>query len=564
MSQIAVLENESDVVSDLEIRINLICSELDVSIEVAHKVDSLFDYKFYSNNYVTRSVEPAHSELLRSFLSLDSTSNQTLCPFIDIEYLRDFLAAEKGDADSENWTPARMVADWLTTYLDRFDPWPYFERAYYTENNPDVAESKYPPFLHFVDHGASEGRDPSSQFHSLLSQYLVGVHPIDYHKMLNGIPYEYQSRFLDDETLGELSRLFMADVYIAGDHGENIPSIDSAFGHFLLNGASNKIRPSVLFNRDCYIQRCERYDQQNNSDASTGENTHKNLTTSALHIFPYLHWFFDGKEREVIPTPLFDVDIYSSENADVAAKYSNGIFSHYIVSGLFEKFRKHSNYFDPLYYSKQLGNQRHKSALVDYVLRGQFEGLLPCRDVDISSFNVTDPIQSSLAEVIAMYFNRKIDKLSTGRLKELVDHAKSMEPQIVRPYGRRHIRYAPLIHPEVPLFSAARKVYEQLQSKSYEAIVLIPHCRMAGSARIAGEFSRSVASHINPEKVLIINTDASHFERKDWFPESAHYLDLSKDIDHLNSRMKVRLLLCLLYTSPSPRDATLSRMPSSA
>ena len=25
-----------------------------------------------------------------------------------------------------------------------------------------------------------------------------------------------------------------------------------------------------------------------------------------------------------------------------------------------------------------------------------------------------------------------------------------------------------------------------------------------------------------------------------------------------------RLLLCLLYTSPSPRDATLSRMPSSA
>ena len=31
--------------------------------------------------------------------------------------------------------------------------------------------------------------------------------------------------------------------------------------------------------------------------------------------------------------------------------------------------------------------------------------------------------------------------------------------------------------------------------------------------------------------------------------------------DHL---LQVELKLCLLYTSPSPRDATLSRMPSSA
>ena len=29
-------------------------------------------------------------------------------------------------------------------------------------------------------------------------------------------------------------------------------------------------------------------------------------------------------------------------------------------------------------------------------------------------------------------------------------------------------------------------------------------------------------------------------------------------------RVRVRMISCLLYTSPSPRDATLSRMPSSA
>ena len=36
--------------------------------------------------------------------------------------------------------------------------------------------------------------------------------------------------------------------------------------------------------------------------------------------------------------------------------------------------------------------------------------------------------------------------------------------------------------------------------------------------------------------------------------------DKPKDMDEV----RARLLFCLLYTSPSPRDATLSRMPSSA
>ena len=38
---------------------------------------------------------------------------------------------------------------------------------------------------------------------------------------------------------------------------------------------------------------------------------------------------------------------------------------------------------------------------------------------------------------------------------------------------------------------------------------------------------------------------------------------LAFDVGAINNRLS-RLLPCLLYTSPSPRDATLSRMPSSA
>ena len=44
-----------------------------------------------------------------------------------------------------------------------------------------------------------------------------------------------------------------------------------------------------------------------------------------------------------------------------------------------------------------------------------------------------------------------------------------------------------------------------------------------------------------------------------------HYADMAEIINELNQDQGTYLIkLCLLYTSPSPRDATLSRMPSSA
>ena len=39
---------------------------------------------------------------------------------------------------------------------------------------------------------------------------------------------------------------------------------------------------------------------------------------------------------------------------------------------------------------------------------------------------------------------------------------------------------------------------------------------------------------------------------------------IKERIDNTFNKIKDRKYICLLYTSPSPRDATLSRMPSSA
>ena len=42
------------------------------------------------------------------------------------------------------------------------------------------------------------------------------------------------------------------------------------------------------------------------------------------------------------------------------------------------------------------------------------------------------------------------------------------------------------------------------------------------------------------------------------------YMKLRNDVNHVYHTIKEQAVNCLLYTSPSPRDATLSRMPSSA
>ena len=59
---------------------------------------------------------------------------------------------------------------------------------------------------------------------------------------------------------------------------------------------------------------------------------------------------------------------------------------------------------------------------------------------------------------------------------------------------------------------------------------------------------------------------------KSWLTNSSHRLHLTKvlqsmsitDITGFTNDEKKAFYICLLYTSPSPRDATLSRMPSSA
>jgi hypothetical protein len=52
-----------------------------------------------------------------------------------------------------------------------------FDKKFYLERNPDVAKAGHNPLLHYILHGASEGRDPSPLFDS--SWYLAAYPDVD-------------------------------------------------------------------------------------------------------------------------------------------------------------------------------------------------------------------------------------------------------------------------------------------------------------------------------------------------------------------------------------------------
>ena len=73
---------------------------------------------------------------------------------------------------------------------------------------------------------------------------------------------------------------------------------------------------------------------------------------------------------------------------------------------------------------------------------------------------------------------------------------------------------------------------------------------------------------INPKKFKAIKNKAIPNPLRPKFRNKAqaniYFLSQRKVQEEKKDQFKHKFRICLLYTSPSPRDATLSRMPSSA
>lgn len=69
------------------------------------------------------------------------------------------------------YSQAGKVSDAMRHYLREgfrlgLNPHPLFNTSYYTEQYPDVLASKTNPLVHFVTHGADQGRSPRADISS--------------------------------------------------------------------------------------------------------------------------------------------------------------------------------------------------------------------------------------------------------------------------------------------------------------------------------------------------------------------------------------------------------------
>ena len=93
---------------------------------------------------------------------------------------------------------------------------------------------------------------------------------------------------------------------------------------------------------------------------------------------------------------------------------------------------------------------------------------------------------------------------------------------------------------------------------------MIKNISNLGDAAIYCDFGSEVNREINQEVIKYFKTLTSkNIKGVTNLAPSYNKLIVTFDLDVINYKELVEKI-CLLYTSPSPRDATLSRMPSSA
>ena len=90
-----------------------------------------------------------------------------------------------------------------------------------------------------------------------------------------------------------------------------------------------------------------------------------------------------------------------------------------------------------------------------------------------------------------------------------------------------------------------------------DAAIDFAHARMADAGNDLSQlpFEMQTVIRIETMQGIIDNGGLQYFYEND-FPDNPPYSQFVDDLLRLNA--------CLLYTSPSPRDGLLSRMPSSA
>ncbi|WP_344249094.1 glycosyltransferase [Isoptericola hypogeus] len=430
--------------------------------------------------------------------------------------------------------------------IEEMFPEEVFDRAFYLADNPDVKAAGVDPWVHFTTYGHREGRIWSAAARPVApalrawAARLPGDARTPVLDLLRLVPAEHRSSLLSDAgawqtlhqmvhpTIYRMQELVAAGALEPGDPdpeadpgSETIDagaavlaagrdeSVDDVLADFLVDGVHRGLRPSALFHPEWYTEAALR-------ELGSGPDGH-----------PLFHWLAVGYPARVSPTPLFDEDFYRRTHGDMA-NVKGWAFDHFVNHGCYETFRVPSTVLN-----QRLGHGRHSRP----------HRIPIVADMILAEERLEDIARTSALEERAMLAQRLRSRLDDPVMRELVERAYEIEPMIRRPYTARRVSLAPVLSHASDLFERAEALRRSLPVSRVDNVVVVPHVRMAGSARVAGAFVRTLHDLDTTGRTLVLTTDLNEFQRPDWFPEDVLLVDIAEVARELPEEARVRLLL---------------------
>jgi len=278
------------------------------------------------------------------------------------------------------------------------------------------------------------------------------------------------------------------------------PGVEAVMNHYLEVGAPRGLRVSGLFNPGWYADR---------------------LTDLGLAVpegeVPFLHWLRIGWERRIVPTPLFDPDWYV-EHHPALASHPRWIFHHYLTRGCYQP-----------QWSPSPAGRHHAGAADEGASARQDPLFLPelLHRGEEHDLGRTSWLEEGVAAVLA-----RRERLDTEEVRQLIDRAADLEPGVHAPLRPELPSLAPpYAHTVTRMADGVAALLDDLGRDQVDTVVLVPHCRMSGAARVAGLFTDAARAAGGPESVVVVATDLPVFERPGLFPDDVAVLDLSRHLE---------------------------------
>lgn len=399
-----------------------------------------------------------------------------------------------------------------------------FDADFYVQSYPDVQDSGLDPLAHFAKKGRREGRSPSAGWQMIERAVRLRreMSPQPLRDIINLFPAR-RRKYLSQTSFWDRLRMVIHPAFYSVQLGSDVElEVDDVFDHFLSRGVFDGLRPSALFHRDWYIEQLDR----------------RGFTPPGEGVDVFLHWLTIGWNKQVIPTPLFDEAFYVARHGvDLSAwmrrRPNDSTFLHFLEHGCYEPGRRPS----PVVGQPPAGLTAREAKAQRYPF------FLPQMLVLPRGGDGVDLRRSSPLEDAAILMSRRAQRLESDEIRMLVQKAAEIEPLILKPYGPREINLPPLKHSLLNVRNEGEAVRRDLAGTHFDTIVLIPHCRMSGAARIAGTLTHALKAVEPDASVLLLTTDLSDFDRPDWFHNDVTVFDLSRYAAPLTPDQRIRLLL---------------------